>query len=160
MVFGEALASSHTNIQSDKRWVRFLSSGRTRSIPRDSTLSGRSVTFHNWGVVYRPDGFRMRGNVPLQESLASWDVIREMTWPTLVTPTEPSLLPEASPRSPVFPAIAKQTHGWISKAMDEARIPRNEVGANRFPGNHIFIGYCSFLVPCSTMGEGGQVYVC
>lgn len=42
------LAASHIHMQSDKRWVWFLSFGRTRSIPRDSTLSSRSTIFHNW----------------------------------------------------------------------------------------------------------------
>ena len=60
------LAASHIHIQSDKRWVWFLSLGRTRSIPRDSTPSSRSTIFHNWGGVRSQVNSKVKGNVPCQ----------------------------------------------------------------------------------------------
>ena len=42
----------------------FLSLGRTRSIPRDSTPSSRSAIFHNWGGGQELNEFQGAANAP------------------------------------------------------------------------------------------------
>lgn len=70
------LAASHIHIQSDKRWVWFLSLGRTRSIPRDSTPSSRSTIFHNWGEGSKAGWIPGQMEAYLaKDTLVSWDAV-------------------------------------------------------------------------------------
>ena len=76
-------AASHIHMQSDKRWVWFLSLGRTRSIPRHSTPSRRSMIFHSWGGGLGLAHSNAGETYLVKDSPPPWDAIRIMMWTTL-----------------------------------------------------------------------------